>query len=60
VGVVGALPGMIGSLQALETIKLLLGIGSPARGRLLLVDGLALNFQDIRVEKDPNCPVCAK
>ena len=60
VGVVGALPGIIGSLQALETIKLLLGIGSSARGRLLLVDGLALNFQDVRVEKDPNCPVCAK
>ena len=60
VGVVGALPGMIGSLQALETIKVLLGIGSPARGRLLLADGLALTFQDVRVEKDSNCPVCSK
>ncbi|MDK2981966.1 MAG: sulfur-carrier protein adenylyltransferase/sulfurtransferase [Chloroflexota bacterium] len=60
VGVVGALPGMVGSLQALETIKLLLGIGTQARGHLLLVDGLALNFQDIRVERDPNCPVCAQ
>ncbi|BBB49208.1 HesA/MoeB/ThiF family protein [Pelolinea submarina] len=60
VGVVGALPGMIGSLQALETIKVLLGIGSPARGRLLLADGLVLTFQDVRVEKDPDCPVCSK
>jgi molybdopterin/thiamine biosynthesis adenylyltransferase len=60
VGVVGALPGMIGSLQALETIKVLLGIGSSARGRLLLADGLALTFQDVRVEKDPDCPVCSK
>ena len=56
VGVVGALPGMIGSLQALETIKLLLGIGSTARGRLLLMDGLAMNFQDIRVEERSQLP----
>jgi molybdopterin/thiamine biosynthesis adenylyltransferase len=60
VGVVGALPGMIGSIQALETIKILLGIGSPAIGRLLLYDGLAMSFQDVRVEKDPGCPVCSK
>lgn len=60
VGVVGALPGTIGSLQALEAIKLLLGIGSPAVGRLLLFDGLALNFQDFRVEKDADCPICSQ
>jgi molybdopterin/thiamine biosynthesis adenylyltransferase len=60
VGVVGALPGVIGSLQALEAMKLLLGIGSTATGRLILFDGLAMNFQEIRVEKDPNCPVCGK
>ena len=60
VGVVGALPGIIGSMQALEVIKLLLNIGSPAVGRLLLYDGLAMNFQDVRVEKDPDCPICSK
>jgi len=59
-GVVGALPGIIGSMQALEVIKLLLNIGSPAVGRLLLYDGLAMNFQDVRVEKDPDCPICSK
>jgi len=60
VGVVGALPGVIGSMQALEVIKLVLGIGKPAIGRLLLYDGLAMSFQDIQAEKDPDCPICGK
>lgn len=60
VGVVGALPGLIGSLQALETIKLILGIGSSTIGRLLLYDGLAMSFQEIQVEKDPGCPICSE
>lgn len=59
-GVVGALPGVIGSMQALEVLKLILGIGEPAIGRLLLYDGLAEGFQDVHVEKDPTCPVCGK
>lgn len=60
VGVVGALPGVIGSMQALETIKLIAGIGSPLIGRLLLYDGLAASFQEIQAEKDPDCPICSK
>ncbi len=60
VGVVGALPGVIGSMQALEVLKLVLGIGEPAIGRLLLYDGLAVNVQDVRAEKDLACPVCGK
>ncbi len=58
VGVVGALPGMIGCMQALEAIKLMLGIGAAALGRLILVDGLSMGFQEIQVEKDPQCPIC--
>jgi adenylyltransferase/sulfurtransferase len=57
-GVVGALPGVIGSMQALEAMKLILGIGEPAVGKLLLYDGLAVDLQEIRVEKDRACPVC--
>ncbi len=57
-GVVSALPGVIGSIQAVEAIKLLLGIGAPAIGRLLLYDGLDMSFQEIRAEKDPSCPIC--
>lgn len=57
-GVVGALPGTIGTLQAIEVIKQILGIGNPAIGRLLLFDGLEMRFQEIVVKKDPSCPVC--
>ena len=59
-GVVGSLPGVIGSMQALEVLKLILGIGEPAIGRLLLYDGLAEGFQDVHMEKDPACPVCGR
>jgi adenylyltransferase/sulfurtransferase len=58
VGVVGALPGVIGSMQALEAIKMIVGIGTPAVGRLLLYDGLEANCQEIKIEKDPDCPIC--
>lgn len=57
-GVLGVLPGIIGSLQALEAIKLLLGIGSPLVGRLALFDGLGLRWREIAVRRDPACPVC--
>ena len=57
-GVLGALPGAIGSLQALEALELLLGIGEPLVGRLLLVDGLSLRVRELRVRKDPHCPAC--
>ena len=57
-GVLGVLPGVIGALQATETIKLLLGKGEPLIGRLLLYDALALRFRELRVRKDEHCPVC--
>jgi len=57
-GVLGVLPGIIGSLQALETIKLLVGIGEPLIGRLVLFDGRRMQFREMALEKDPACPVC--
>lgn len=57
-GVLGVLPGLIGSLQALEAIKLLTGIGTPLLGRLLLVDGLAMSFHEMMFEKSAACLVC--
>ncbi len=57
-GVLGVLPGVIGSLQALEAIKLVLGIGETLLGRLLVFDALALSFRELRLQKDPGCPVC--
>jgi adenylyltransferase/sulfurtransferase len=57
-GVVGAIPGIIGSLQALEAMKMVLGIGSLTLGRLLLFDGLEMSFLEVKTNKDPNCPIC--
>jgi molybdopterin/thiamine biosynthesis adenylyltransferase/rhodanese-related sulfurtransferase len=57
-GVVGVVPGVIGSLQALEAIKLVTGIGSSLVGRLLLFDGMKLQFREISLVKDPDCVVC--
>jgi len=57
-GVLGVLPGIIGSIQAMETIKLVLGIGEPLIGRLLLFDALKLQFRELKLAKDPDCPVC--
>lgn len=59
-GVLGVLPGIVGSLQALEAIKLILGVGSSAVGRLVLVDALRLAFREIAVHRDPGCAVCGK
>jgi adenylyltransferase/sulfurtransferase len=59
-GVLGVLPGVIGSLQALEAIKLVLGIGETLLGRLLVFDALALTFRELRLRKDPACPVCGE
>jgi molybdopterin/thiamine biosynthesis adenylyltransferase/rhodanese-related sulfurtransferase len=58
-GVLGVLPGVIGTLQATEAIKLLLGIGEPLRGRLLHFDALGMRFRETRLAPDPDCPVCA-
>jgi adenylyltransferase/sulfurtransferase len=57
-GVLGVLPGLLGMIQATEVIKLILGAGEPLIGRLLLVDALAMRFRDMRVRKNPECPVC--
>lgn len=57
-GVLGPLVGTIGSLQALETLKLLAGFGEPLVGRLLLVDALTSRFRELRVQRDPHCAVC--
>ena len=59
-GVLGVLPGVIGSLQASEALKLALGIGDPLVGRLLLFDALAAEFNEVQIRKDPNCPVCGE
>ncbi len=57
-GVLGVLPGIVGSMQALEAIKLILGIGEPLVGRLLLFDALTMEFRILRTRRDPACPVC--
>jgi adenylyltransferase/sulfurtransferase len=59
-GVLGILPGAIGTIQATETIKLILGIGEPLIGRLLLYDALGMSFREMKLRKDPNCPVCGE
>ena len=57
-GVLGVLPGLVGSLQALEAIKLIIGEGEPLVGKLLLIDALGTDMRKIKLAKDPNCPVC--
>ena len=57
-GVFGVLPGLVGTIQATEAIKMILGIGETLAGRLLLVDGLAMRFRTIRLHRDPDCPAC--
>ncbi|HUZ47085.1 MAG TPA: molybdopterin-synthase adenylyltransferase MoeB [Terriglobia bacterium] len=57
-GVLGVLPGIVGSIQALEAIKLILGKGKPLIGRLLLFDALDLKFRELKLRKNPDCPVC--
>jgi sulfur-carrier protein adenylyltransferase/sulfurtransferase len=57
-GVLGVLPGIIGCVQALETIKLIIGRGEPLIGRLLLFDALQLRFRELKLRKNPDCPVC--
>jgi sulfur-carrier protein adenylyltransferase/sulfurtransferase len=59
-GVLGVLPGVIGSMQASEALKLVLGAGEPLVGRLLLFDALAASFTEVAVRRDPECPVCGE
>jgi len=59
-GVLGALPGIVGSIQAAETIKLIVGIGAPLIGRLLLIDALGSEYRMLEIRRDPECPVCGE
>jgi hypothetical protein len=58
-GVLGVVPGIMGLLQANEVLKLLLGIGDTLAGRLLLFDALDTSFTELKLKRDPNCPVCS-
>ena len=57
-GVLGVLPGIVGCIQANEAIKLILGIGNPLIGRLLLFNALKMQFRELKLQKDPSCPIC--
>ena len=57
-GVIGALPGLVGSIQALETIKIAMGIGDTLSGRMLIIDALTMEFREIKVRRNPNCKLC--
>src|SRR5205823_7062941 len=59
-GVLGILPGLVGVIQATEVIKLILGKGNPLIGRLLLIDALGMKFRELKLRKNPDCPVCGK
>ncbi len=59
-GVLGVLPGTMGLLQATEVIKLILGQGEPLVGRLLMYDALSATFSEVRVRRDPDCPICSR
>ena len=58
-GVLGILPGVIGGIQATEALKILLGVGEPLVGRLLLYDALAMRFDELKLRRDPDCPLCS-
>ncbi len=57
-GVLGVLPGIMGTLQAMEAIKLILGIGQPLKNRVLLFDALQMRFRELKLRKSPDCPIC--
>ena len=59
-GVLGALTGLVGSIQATEALKYFLGIGESLSSRLLLVDALSMTFREVRLKKNPNCPLCGE
>ena len=57
-GVIGALPGLVGSIQAIETIKIVMGIGETLTSRLLLIDALTMEFREVKVRRRPGCKLC--
>ena len=52
------LPGMVGTIQATETVKLIMGVGNSLSGRLLLIDALDMDFREVKIRRDPDCPLC--
>ncbi|MCF3653596.1 MAG: HesA/MoeB/ThiF family protein [Aigarchaeota archaeon] len=58
--VLGPLPGIVGALEALEAIKVITGLGEPAIGKLIVIDGMDLSFHTIEIKRNPNCPACRK
>ena len=52
------LPGLVGSIQAIETVKQILGVGRPLTGRLLIIDALDMEFREVTIRRNPNCPLC--
>ena len=59
-GVLGVLPGIVGNVQAIETIKVLLDIGEPLIGHLLLFNALNMEFKKLKLRQDPECPICGE
>jgi molybdopterin/thiamine biosynthesis adenylyltransferase len=59
-GVLGALTGLVGSIQATEALKLILGVGESLKSRLLLIDALSMDFREVRMKRDPACPLCGE
>lgn len=59
-GVIGALPGIIGTIQAMETLKIILGRGAPLTGRLMQFDALDMKWRELKLQRDPSCPVCGE
>jgi adenylyltransferase/sulfurtransferase len=57
-GVLGALTGLVGSIQATEALKLILGIGESLSSRLVLIDALSMNFREVKLRRNPACPLC--
>ncbi len=57
-GVLGMMPGLVGTIQATETVKLIMGIGETLTGRMLLIDGLTMEFRELKIRRNPNCPLC--
>ena len=59
-GVLGALTGLVGSIQAVETLKLIMGIGESLTSRLLLIDALSMDFREVKINRNPKCPLCGE
>ena len=57
-GVLGALTGLVGSIQAVETLKMIMGIGESLSSRLLLIDALSMDFREVKIKRNVNCPLC--